>query len=303
MYPKSDPEDAQRKRDALQAQLVDGIDALATSDEWTRYLDIQKRFHNYSFGNSLLIMLQFPDATRVMPYGTRDKKSGKPLSGWLSVGRHVKGPDPATGEKQRGIAIWAPNTRMVERTDANGNTVRDANGKTVKRERVTGWRIAYVFDVSQTEGEPLPEVTSLLAGEDDLGLYDHLAKVAGILGFTVTMGDLGHVNGCTSFDPDVITINPARSPRQHVKTMAHELAHAILHRDVDYGACRGKCELEAESVAYIVCGYLGMSSDDYSLGYVLTWQSGDASKAREQVKASGDAIQRAARKIIDALES
>lgn len=300
---KSD-EERQADREALQAKLADGIDQLVTSEEWTRYLDVQKRFHRYSFGNTLLIMAQRPDATRVMPYGTRDKKTGKPLTGWLALGRHVKGPDPVTAERQHGIQIWCPSTRMVEVKDDAGN-VRMRDGKPVKREQLTGWRIGRVFDVSQTDGEPLPEVTHLLSGEDDQGIYDRLVKVAGRLGFTVEDADLGAVNGRTHFGPDRIEIHPARSPMQRCKTLAHELGHAILHRDVDYGACRGVCELEAESTAYVVCGSVGLDSGGYSFGYVAGWASAgtDPGKVREMITASGQKIQKAAARIIGELDT
>ncbi len=302
-------DEAQAKREALQHRLADGIGTLASSQEWQRYLAVQAKFHSYSFGNTLLIMLQRPDATRVMGFGTRDKKTGKPKSGWLSVGQQVKGPDPVTGEKQHGIMIWAPNKRMVDVTDADGN-VKMRNGKPVKREQMTGWHIAYVYDVRQTapmEGcQPLPEPVKILDGADDGDVFGSLAKVAGELGFTVELADLGTRNGDTGFSPDVIRVSENRPPRQRVKTLAHELGHAILHRDTDYAANRPRCELEAESVAYIVLGYLGIDAGDYSFGYVATWgdvQSGDdMDKIRAWIEASGKVIQKAAKQIITGLE-
>lgn len=297
-------DEAQARREALQAELEDGIGTLVTSEEWQRYLAVQARFHRYSFGNTMLIMMQRPDATRVMGFGSRDKKTGKPVSGWLSLGRCVKGPDPETGEKQHGIQIWVPNIRMVEVTDADGN-VKMRNGKAVKREQLTGWGIGYVFDVSQTEGEPLPEPLALLSGADDDDVFGQLAKVAGTLGFTVELADLGSPGGVTGFDPDVIQVNEKRAPRQRVKSLAHELGHAILHREVDYGRNRPRCELEAESTAYVVLGSQGIDAGAYSLGYVAHWAGAgpsDAEKMRKLIRASGEAIQKAARTIITELE-
>ncbi len=309
MSGKYDPDAAAAKREALQAEMADGIGTLVTSEKWQRYLDVQKRFHRYSFGNTLLIMLQRPDATRVMGYGTRDRKTSKPVSGWLSVGQQVKDPDPVTGEKQHGIAIWVPRTRMVEVTDANGH-VRMRDGKPVKREQLTGWGIGHVFDISQTapmEGhEPLPEPVTILAGADDGDVYGQLAKVAGTLGFAVEQASLGTRNGATGFGPDKIVVNQDRPPRQQVKTLAHELGHAILHRDTDYAANRPRCELEAESVAYVVLGSLGINAGGYSFGYVATWagakSEADMGKIRDWIKASGENIQKAAKIIITALE-
>lgn len=298
-------DEAQARREALQAKLADGIGTLVSSEQWQRYLAVQAKFHRYSFNNTLLIMLQRPDATRVMGFGTRDKKTGEPKSGWLAAGQCVKGPDLMTGEKQAGIMIWAPNERMVKVTDADGN-VKMRDGKPVRRKQITGWHIAYVYDVNQTQPlpgcQPLPEAATILDGADDGDVFGALTKVAGEVGFTVELADLGTRNGDTGFSPDVIRVNGSRPPRQRVKTLAHELGHAILHRDTDYTANRPRCELEAESVAYIVLGYLGIDAGDYSFGYVAGWQDGDAEKIRAAIEASGKAIQKAAKRIIDELE-
>jgi hypothetical protein len=130
--------------------------------------------------------------------------------------------------------------------------------------------------------------------------------VAGELGFAVEFADLGATNGCTEFGPDKITINPDRDRVHQCKTMAHELGHAILHRDADYAAERGRCELEAESVAYVVLGALDTPVDTsaYSFGYVAHWQQAgarDAGKVGEAIESSGKAVQKAARQILDLL--
>lgn len=303
-----DPDALQARIEALQATQAAGIAELVTSDAWRRYLDFQGKFHRYSFGNTLLIAAQMPTATRVMPYGTRDKKTGRPLSGWLSVGRHVKGPDPVTGEKQHGLQIWTPRTRMVDVTDAGGAVRIDpATGKPKRREQLYGWGIGYVFDVSQTEGEPLPEVVNILQGEDDAGLFATLADVAASLGFPVRTGDTGSANGYTTFGPDEIVISENRPPLQQVKTLAHELGHALMHRGVDYQGHRGKYELEAESVAYVVLGVLGIDTSDYTFGYVAGWQHASADpagaeKVTEAIKASGEVVAKTSRKIVDMLD-
>lgn len=298
---KADPDELAAKREALQTALAAGISTLVDSAEWARYLAVQARFHQYSFGNTLLILAQRPDATRVMAYGRKDSRSGCPLSGWLALGRQVR-------KGEHGIQIWVPHTVMTDVTDADGRKViNPATGKPRRREKLVGWGIGYVFDVSQTDGEPLPEPVAVLAGEDEHGVFDALAKVAGKLGFTVESADLGAVNGRTEFDPDVITIHSGRPPVQRVKTLAHELAHAILHREVAkagrYQMERGRCELEAESVAFVVLGSLDMPVDTsaYSFGYVAHWQgatAGDGDKVREAIQRSGDAIQKTAKRII-----
>lgn len=314
---KYDPDEAQAKREALQEKLADGIDQLITSGEWKRYLDFQKRFHRYSFGNTLLIMMQRPDATMVMGFGSRDKKTGKPLSGWLALGRNVKGPDPVTGEKQTGIQIWAPRRRKVDVTDADGNIRYGPDGKPRKREEIVGWRIVYVYDIAQTEGAPLPaNPVKNLTGADEQGMYDRLVKVAAGIGYTVEYADLGRTDGDTSDNPARIRINPNREPIHQVATLIHELAHATLHKGIDdYRLHRGRYELEAESVAYIVAGTFGIDTSTNSFGYVAGWASAedrdrtvedadmpDGQKVRELITKSGQAIQRASATILGELE-
>jgi hypothetical protein len=307
---------AQAKREALQAELENGIGTLVTSEEWQRYLTVQAKFHRYSFGNTLLIMLQRPDATRVMGFGSRDKVTGKPKSGWLKMGRCVKGPvteEDGSITKQHGIMIWVPNKRMVEVTDASGVVKRRPDGKPVKREKLTGYGVGYVYDVSQTEGEPLPEPVAILNGADDDDVFGQLSKVAGTLGFTVELvAHLGSRNGDTSYNPDVIRVNQDRPPQQRVKTLAHELGHAIIpwHREVflagKYEQNRPRMELQAESVAFVVLGSLGIDAGAYSFGYVAHWAGArdgdDMDKIREWIRASGEAIQKAAKIIITTLE-
>jgi antirestriction protein ArdC len=306
---KYDPDEAQAKREALQEKLADGIDQLVTSDEWRRYLDFQKRFHKYSFGNTLLIMLQRPDATMVMGYGYRDKKTQKPLSGWLALGRNVR-------KGETGIQIWAPVRRKVDVTDADGNVRYGPDGKPRKREQIVGWRIVRVFDVAQTEGDPIPEPVKELTGQDTRGMYDRLVKVAAGIGYPVEYADLGRTDGATSDSPARIRINPNREPVHQVATLIHELAHATLHKGIDdYRVHRGRYELEAESVAYIVAGWFGIDTSTNSFGYVAGWASAEdrdrttedadmseGQKVRELIKNSGQAIQRAAASILDGLE-
>ena len=271
------------RREALADQLADGIDALTQSEEWRRYLAAQARFHRYSFGNTLLIMRQCPAATQVASYKR-----------WQEMGRQVRKGESA-------IWIWAPCTRKVTETS---ETSEDGDGEA--RRMLSGFRPVPVFDIGQTDGEDLPEVCHLLGGEDEDGMFGRLAAVAEGMGWTVRRapGVDGHpgANGLCEHGARVITVASARSPLQQVKSLAHEMAHALLHGPrVDYPAARGLCELEAESVAYIVAASLGLDTSAYSFGYVAGWQNGDAGKAREAIKASGARIQRAAGEILGAL--
>lgn len=246
----------QEKVEAALASLKDGISDLMESDSWTDWLRSQSRFHNYSFGNVMLITLQCPHATRVAGYRA-----------WQAMGRQV-----SKGEK--GLSILAPMRRTVE---------DEATGE--KRSYLSGFGVVSVFDVSQTTGEPLPEspASVLTNGNGDEPL--RLALVAQIESagysyadasaddYTISQG----AHGYTDFDDKRVIVR-ADLPSQRVKTTAHELAHVLLHApDNDAKPdSRALCEVEAESVAYVVCHALGHDTGDYSLGYVAGWSGGNA---------------------------
>jgi antirestriction protein ArdC len=258
-----------RKDDALD-RLSDGIAQLTSSEAWRAWLRVQARFHGYSFNNALLIQLQYPRATRIAGFGT-----------WLRLGRRVR-----RGEQ----AIWilAPVMRRVAVED-EAESVRV----------VTAFRPAAVFALEQTEGEELREPCTRLAGEDPLGVFTKLVRVAATLGFDVedhvfadeTNGDCAHA-------VHRIRVRADLAPAHRVKTLAHELAHAILHAERTE---RGLMELEAESVAFIVCDALGLDAGAWTFGYLATW-SGGGDQAIAAVKTAGARIQRTADRILSALD-
>jgi hypothetical protein len=226
-------------------QLTEGVAALTTTQEWERWLRAQRAFHRYSFSNVLLILRQFPSATRVAGFHR-----------WHELDRFVR-------KGERGIAP------------------------------------AYVFDISQTDGEPLPEIAHRLDGDDSAGSSVRLEKVAAELGFSVAVTQLpGECNGDCTHELRRIRISDRLAPAHRVKTLAHELVHAILHEQFED---RGLAELEAESVAYIVCHELALDSSTYSFGYLATWGHG-GDKATQVITASGQRITTAARRILDSLE-
>ena len=251
-------------------QLTEGITQLTSSERWQDWLNMQSKFHHYSFNNTLLIMAQRPDATRVAGYNA-----------WRKLDRFVR-----KGEK--GIWILAP---MIYKTDA-GDDAADDTAERVLR----GFKPVPVFDLSQTDGQELPEVCTRLDGDDEGNIFLRLRTVAASLGFSVEDTDElpGGVNGDCSHQVHRIRVRTSNSPMQRVKTLAHELGHALLHEQYDN---RPLAELEAESVAFIVCANSGINSDDYTFGYVANWVGG-GDEARDAIKASGGRIQRAADTII-----
>jgi antirestriction protein ArdC len=259
------------ERERLLETLAEGIEALTTSDRWQAHLEVQGRFHHYSFNNALLIGAQDPAATRVAGFAT-----------WKRLGRSViKG--------ERALWILAP---MI------GRRTREPDGE--ERRTIYGFRPVAVFDVAQTEGDPLPEVCRNLEGEDPAEWFSSLQVRAGQLGYAVEPAELhGSTNGDCHYGLRRIRVESRNQPIQQVKTLAHELAHALLHENTDD---RALAELEAESTAYLVCRGLGLDSGEYSFGYVAGWAGGGA-KAVAAISASGSAIQRTASAILEGIDA
>lgn len=265
----------QSTTDALD-RLREGIAALTTSDQWLRWLTAQRRFHKYSFNNTLLIAMQRPDATQVAGFRT-----------WLRLRRHVR-----KGEK--GIVIIAPVANRIRVEDENGD-------EHVMAGTARGFRAAYVFDIAQTDGEELPAVpVERLEADAPEIVYTQLREVAASIGYTVEEDYLdGSRNGDCNFADHHIRVEVRNAPAQQVKTLTHELAHAILHGE-GFGGTREIAELEAESVAFLVCDGLEIDSSSYSFGYVASW-AGGGKEAVEAIGASGQRIVRAFRQITEGL--
>lgn len=260
-----------RDHEELIDTLTEGILRLRSSAEWKRHLDLQSRFHRYSFGNVLLIANQCPQATQVAGFRA-----------WRSINRFVR-----RGEK----AIWilAPMTRR---------SVDPGDGE--ERRVVCGFKFVPVFDLSQTEGQELPAICTRLRGEDTQGHYDLLRNVADAIGFAVVDHEFpGATNGDCSYLDRRIRVERRVTGAQRVKTLAHEIAHARLHEGCEN---RTLAELEAESTAYVVCQALGIDSGRYSFGYVASW-AGDCERAVDAIRTSCERIQKTAAFILDTMHN
>jgi len=252
----------------LLARLSEGISTLSDSDEWRAWLNVQSRFHRYSWRNTMLISSQRPDATHVAGYRT-----------WQGLGRQVRPGEHA-------VWIFAP---LVYKRDSR--VAPDSAGQEVR-----GFKTVPVFDVSQTEGQPLPQLCRRLTGDDELGYFKQLVLTAEGFGYRVEDADLAApTNGDCTFELRRIRIDIGNDPIQRVKTLAHELAHALLHEHEEDPA---RAELEAESVAYCVCAALGIDSGDYSFGYLAGW-AGGGDQALTALAASAERIQRTTSSILD----
>ncbi len=267
----------QDKINDLHEQITDGVAALVTSQAWRDMLTIAARFHTYSLGNLLLILAQRPDATRVAGFRT-----------WQTLGRQVR-------KGERGIAILAPCTY---RTTDDDDEAPAQDTATPTARRVRGFRPAYVFDVAQTDGEPLPDVgPALLTGQAPAGLWDALAAQITAHGYTIERGPCGGANGYTDPKTHTVRVREDVDDAQAVKTLAHELGHIECGHVEDmatYLICRDRCEVEAESVAYIVTAAHDMDASGYTFPYVATWAGGDV----DQIKATAQAVTTTARTIL-----
>ena len=284
----------QDKLTALHEQISDGVAALVESDGWRAMLDTAAKFHSYSLGNLLLIGAQAPQATRVAGFRT-----------WQSLRRQVR-------KGERGIAILAPCTyrlKTAERpepagqatpagqepaTSCSGGAAPDAGGK----RQVRGFRAVHVFDVAQTEGDPLPDVApALLVGQAPAGLWNDLAGQVTGYGYALERGDCCGANGYTDPTRRVVRVRDDIDEAQAVKTLAHELGHLQCGHVADlptYLTCRGRCEVEAESVAYVVAAAHGLDAGGYSFAYVAGWAGGDLARVRQ----AAETVTKAARTIL-----
>jgi DNA primase catalytic core len=178
-----------------------------------------------------------------------------------------------------------------------------AGEEETEERRVVGYRIVHVFDQSQTDGEPLPEMRAELV-EGSLPVHWELVtKLIADAGFGFQVADsdrLGEANGLTDWTQRDVIVRASLPGAQRFKTAVHELAHVRLHKPTsqERPTCRGIIEVEAESVAYMVCAALGIDSAGYSLPYVASWSGGDLAK----VTATANRVIGCARTVIDQLE-
>jgi DNA primase len=269
--------------------------------------------------NVLLMAAQRPGVTAVAGY-----------QAWKALGRQVD-------KGERGIQVLAPVVRRTAPADpfsADGTAAADdpqaddrisgpVETSAGQARRVAGFRVAHVF-VSQTSGAPLPErpIPRLLAGQAPAGLWDVLAEQVHARGFTLERGPClgGLANGLTNYLTRTVTVRADVDDAQAVKTLAHELAHVLLHdpaaapaansgephtaATVDSaGQCRGRVEVEAESVAYLVTASHGLDSGVYTFPYVAGWAgSVDAVTPETVVRAAGQRILTAAHVILTGTE-
>ena len=205
-------------------QLAKATDKARRSEKMQKYLNFCARFHNYSTRNIWLIMSRKPDATIVAGFWK-----------WKSMGRYVK-----KGEK--GIPIFAPMIKKVE-----------VEGEDENQEKLVGFKVVYVFDVSQTEGDPLPEQPEWKSQHKDEELSQRLIQFAESQGIEVLEECLDGDSQGESHGGKIIV-----DPEAGTSTIIHELAHELMHYEPHTPSNKKVLEMEAESVAYVVGKHLGL---------------------------------------------
>ncbi len=264
---------------AVLALLDEGIAATLTSDGFAAYLQTLARFPAYSARNVALIHRQRPDATRVTGYRA-----------WQSLGRQVR-------RGEQGLRILVPYRHAATLT--NGEDVTDAERATT----IAGFGVATVFDLAQTDGEPLPAPTAPqpLAGDSALArwLWVRLAAFLADEGVTLTRRAFGEGNGVYFPLTRLIIVRADLSDEQAAKTLAHECAHhvALIHALGAHGASRADAETIAEGAAFATLARCGIDTGDYSFPYVAAWAADRAVVTRNLA-----AIRETAATLIAAIE-
>ena len=261
----------QSSRDRLKeitASIEDGIKELFQSESYAQYLQTMSRFHHYSVNNQVLIHMQKPDATLVAGFNKWKNQFGRNV---------IKG--------EHGIKIIAPTPfkKKIEQEKLDPDTqlpMLDADGKIITEEKtiqIPMYKPVTVFDVSQTEGRPLPQLAHDLSG--NVANYDvfmeALRRSSPVPISIEVMG--GGMDGYFDLEHQDIAIRKGMSEVQTVSAVIHEMAHALLHnrtKDTEEKTpelSRSTEEVQAESISYAVCAYYGIATGENSFGYIVSW--------------------------------
>lgn len=286
--------DPQKKMDELMASLEEGMKEMFSSEKYTQYLKTMAKFHTYSLNNTILISMQRPDATLVTGYER-----------WKSMGRQVK-----KGEKAIRIIAPAPvkEKRQQKKLDEENKPVLDENGDPEMEEvevTVQKYKVTNVFDISQTEGDPIEtlDAVELTAGVENYAEF--LQAVEKVAPVPIRFDELtGQTKGYFHTVKQEIVIQKGMAESQTLKTAIHETAHSLLHNKEKMAEQedlknRQTKEVEAESVAFVVCSAFGLDTSEYSFPYIAGWSSG---KEMTELKASMDVIRQTSSNLIKSIE-
>ena len=316
-YEAISPEERKSRITELNQRVKDNVARIQNSSEFRNFLIAMSRFHTYSWNNQMLIWLQKPIATHVAGFNT-----------WKDLGRYVK-------RGETGIAVLAPLgptagvtwTRATDGAvfeirktgkgwgiyDSNGRLMADFKARAEAVRQLTAWgcvarrhildvnnfKIVHIFDISQTEGKPLPEFdVPVLTGEANQDLFDQLLRLAKEQNVDVSFESRPHqdpaIKGVYT-RPNRIWVRPEEAPAQQLKTLLHELGHH--YSESVFRIPRADAETIAESAAYIVGAHYSFDTGVRSFPYVAVW-----ARDEKTLNANMKAVQEVAEKIIDTLE-
>ena len=294
----ADAKTEKQKVKEITDKLEEGLKERFESEKYKSYLTTMSKFHNYSFNNTLLIAMQKPEATLVAGYQAWQK----------NFNRHVN-------KGERGIRILAPAPyKIKEERDkldpVTGEVMLDKDGTPQTEEveiKIPAFRAVSVFDVSQTDGEPLPELEAKELLSTVEGYEDFINAITYVAHAPIGFEDIpGASKGYFNIEKNRIAVQEGMSESQTLKTMVHETAHSMLHnKEVNKedilapAKDRNTKEVEAESIAFTVYNHFSIDTSDYSVGYIAGWSNG---KDMKELKSSLDTIRRTASELITGIE-
>ena len=275
LLPAIEPEEGETKLHAIMRQLKDGVESIQDSYQFRLFLTTMSKFREYSWNNQLLIMLQKPDATRVMGFVS-----------WKELGRWVK-------KGERGITILAPGFPHKPKPEEE------------EEEEDEIWRVpsyffpVAVFDISQTEGKPLPEFEiPVLTGEVNEELFNKVLALAKAQGVAVSFEPRPHQDPAIKGQftpPNQIWVRPEEPRAQQLKTLLHESAH--YYSVGVFRIPRADAETIAESAAYVVGAHHGFDTGVRSFSYVALW-----ARDKKVLNVNLESVRKVATTMLDALE-
>lgn len=275
---------AQKDLKGIEEHIKSGIANYLDSETFKNYLDFALQFRQYSYRNKILIQSQNPKASLVAGYRA-----------WQDKGRQVQ-----RGEKA--LKIFVPS--LAAKKDKDGNYSRDKEGNVIKE--VKGFYLASVYDVRQTEGEPIPKpIYELEENINNPQKFDwYIKAITKLSPVPIQFAEIkGTAKGFFVPSEKQITIRPGMSESQTIKTMLHEITHSILHDNnvPVFGSSEyARQEIEAESVAYMIANSLGIETQEYSFGYLASWT--DLGLSLENLEKSLDLICNQAQKTMGELD-
>jgi len=272
-----------------------GTQEIYNSDKYRNFLSTMSKFHKYSFRNNMLIMMQKPEATYVAGYSSWNK----------NFKRQVQ-----KGEKGIQIIGFSTNNIEVEefKKDHNGKIVYDKNGDPEKIKNIYKEPLfmpVYVYDITQTKGEPLPKLAHELIGNIEK-YNDIILALRKVSPHKIEFESIeGETKGYCDNVNKKIVIKEGMSQAQTIKTIIHEITHADLHTPElkltmeNEGIDMQTKEVEAESTAFVVCEHLGIDTSDYSFGYIASWSG---SKDLPELQSSLERIQKQSDDLIERVD-